>query len=239
MATYTYSAITKIRCLSWYILTIITCSACNFSLNAYTKEDLERAKNIAGVVELISALPLEFLNDVNPECAAFFASTNLAECNYAQIVENLCSRSLESDENIVSIIARLLKIIRLKKAPLPISLFIAKTFLMMITNRTINNHLKEQKYHLFRRCLRCIAYTIIDSTSYMLNEKNITFDNQILTHITNQYKVAAIAGIFVGNLISNGTVEYLGEKIIEGANKTKTNSNSDEAIFLVKADDSK
>lgn len=201
-----------------YILAIIICASSNFSLYAYTKEDLERARNIAGVVELMSVLPLEFIDTMSPACATFFTSIHTNDYDYTQMVGNLCSRSLEIDENIVSMIARFLKTVRLKKASVPTTLFIVKALLMVITNHAINNHFEEQKNRIKRRFLRGIAFAIID---IMLNEGGIVSDYQIMTQFSGQ-SAAKLAGIFISNLISNGMAEYLGEKIIQGVEESET-----------------
>jgi len=202
--------------LNWCVLTIIICFVSNFPSKAYTKDDLEHAKTIAGIVELASALPLEFIDNLPPECAAMLASTSLIACSYSHVAENFCCRALESNEDVVSMIARFLKVVRLRNAPLPIFLFFLKTISLVIANKFLNSNFKGKTHRIKRRYFRAFIFAAIDSFMQMLNQRDFTFDDPRLTRLTEQYKLGATLGVFIGNLVSNGMAEYIGEKLIQG-----------------------
>jgi hypothetical protein len=219
------------KCFKWYVLAIIFCFFSNFSSNAYKKEDLEHVKTMAGIIELVLVLPLEFIDKLPPECVAAFASTNLIACSYSHVAGNFCCRALESNENVVSMIARLLKVVRLKNAPLPICLFFLKAISLIIANKLLNNKLDGEKYRIKRRYFRACIFAVIDSLMQIFNQGDFTFDDPRLNRLTGQYKFATAIGMFIGNLISNGMAEYIGEKIIQGAEGNsndllKTNHNT-------------
>lgn len=63
----------------------------------------------------------------------------------------------------------------------------------------------------------------------MLSHMDFIFDNPELVKLTKQYQLGqyqlgAALGVFIGNLISNGMAEYIGEKIILGTENTVGNS---------------
>ncbi len=232
----------------WSALTITICFVSNFSSNAYTKEDLELAKTRAMIVDLVSSLSIIFSDKLSPELAKLADQVSPIARDCSRMVEDSCSRALETDggmdgvfqrifeiipvpdkhkpkvsfvlktvlnENMVRTIPKIIEIIKDKKGSVPAFLLLLKTVLVIKTNEFINYKYQGTKYRIKRRWVRAIALAAIESFMDMFNSCDCVFENPKLVELAKHNKFRASVGIFIGSLVYNGIVEYVGEKIIQ------------------------
>jgi hypothetical protein len=194
----------------------------NFSVKAYARKDLETFKTNVAIVETVLSLPFILSNK---------PSVELLQIPYpATLVKGWVSCALEADNSYISCIKALIIILKLCANPefsrtVGIShpkYLILRNILVSILHVIIMKTYPEQKHRTKRRVFRAAIFAFIDS--FFFSNSN-SYNNQ---YLREGELIAVFLGRFCGKLIVNGINEYIGEKIIQGADDADCGESSDE-----------
>jgi hypothetical protein len=184
--------------LRFYILVIIFLVS-NFSAMAYTRKDLENIQNGSSVANLILSLP--FIISDNPSESTFNMSLP------AVIPEGLLESALESS-NLIAIVTVLSKRLRLyanpefaKKVGIPHPVLLS--ILTLIIYKIIMKKYPTQKNRIKRRVIRAIVMA--------------TMKAFLQSSVEEDQSASKFLGNFLSALVAHSLGEYIGEKIIQGA----------------------